>query len=277
MSMLQPPLLQPGSGALPRPALPAVPSRAEWALAAGALALLALAALLPATALPAGYHDFADQRPWLGLPNAMDVLTNLAFVGMGGWLLLALRRSARALCAARRGLMLLLGLGMVAAGLASGYYHLRPDDAGLAIDRLGMVHAFAGVLGLAVAERISSRAGVATAAAVLALAPLSVLLAWQPGNMTPWSLLQAGGLLLLLLLPLGRLQAGALGFSTLAIVLWYALAKGLEMADAPVLALSQGVISGHSAKHFVAAWAVWPVIAALRARHNARPHARSAA
>ena len=35
----------------------------------------------------ASYHQFADQRAWLGLPNAADVLSNLPFALVGlGWL-----------------------------------------------------------------------------------------------------------------------------------------------------------------------------------------------
>ena len=44
----------------------------------------------------------------------------------------------------------------------------------------------------------------------------------------------------------------------------YAAAKALELADAPVFALTQHLISGHSAKHIVAALAAWPVVRALQ-------------
>jgi len=37
---------------------------------------------MPAVAQPASYHAFADERPWLGIPNAADVLSNLAFVAV---------------------------------------------------------------------------------------------------------------------------------------------------------------------------------------------------
>ena len=61
-------------------------SRAESGLLAGCTLALLLAVLLPATGLPAGYHDFADHRAWGGLPNALDVLSNLPFIAMAIWL-----------------------------------------------------------------------------------------------------------------------------------------------------------------------------------------------
>ena len=33
----------------------------------------------------AHYHDFADQSPWLGLPNGKDVWSNLGLILVGAW------------------------------------------------------------------------------------------------------------------------------------------------------------------------------------------------
>ena len=141
---------------------PAHATTAERALLLAVPARMALAALLPAAALPTGYHDFADQRAWLGLPHAIDVLSNLPFAAMGVWGLAWLRRLPPArIGAAQRGLAALFFFGLVATTLCSAVYHLAPDHAGLCIDRLGMSAAFAGLLGLAAADHISARAGVA--------------------------------------------------------------------------------------------------------------------
>lgn len=244
---------------------------AEWALLAAVAVLAVLAAVLPPMTLPAGYHDFADQRTLLGLPYAMDVLTNLAFGLMGAWGLWAVWR-ARALpsdtvAGAQRALAALFFAGLVLTTGSSGYYHfMGPHDAGLCIDRLGMAVAFGGVLGLAAADRVSVRAGRWLAVLVTVAACGAALWHWGTGNMTPWTVLQGGGLVLLALLALRRPLPGALGFSIAGLIAFYAVAKVLELADAPVFALTQHIISGHSAKHLVAALAAWPVIRALRAR-----------
>ena len=250
---------------------------AELALLLAVAALAVLAALLPATGLPAGYHDFADQRTLLGLPHALDVLSNLPFAVMGAWGLWWLRRvPLDRLGTAQRGLAGLLFIGLIATAFCSSGYHLDPHDAGLCIDRVGMSLAFAGLLGLAAADRISARAGVALAALVAVAAPATALVAWLGGNMTPWAVLQGGGLVLLAALALRRPQPRALGFSIIGVIAFYAVAKALELADAPVFALTQQLISGHSAKHLVAALAAWPVVRALQSLARGAPAGHAA-
>ena len=250
---------------------------AELALLLAVAALAVLAALLPATGLPAGYHDFADQRTLLGLPHALDVLSNLPFAVMGAWGLWWLRRvPLDRLGTAQRGLAVLFFVGLMATAFCSSSYHLDPHDAGLCIDRVGMSLAFAGLLGLAAADRISARAGVALAALVAVAAPATALVAWLGGNMTPWAVLQGGGLVLLAALALRRPQPRALGFSIIGVIAFYAVAKALELADAPVFALTQQLISGHSAKHLVAALAGWPVVRALQSLARGAPAGHAA-
>lgn len=250
---------------------------AELALLLAVAALAALAALLPATGLPAGYHDFADQRTLLGLPHALDVLSNLPFAVMGAWGLWWLRRvPLDRLGTAQRGLAGLFFIGLMATAFCSSSYHLDPHDAGLCIDRVGMSLAFAGLLGLAAADRISARAGVALAALVAVAAPATALVAWLGGNMTPWAVLQGGGLVLLAALAMRRPQPRALGFSIIGVIAFYAVAKALELADAPVFALTQQLISGHSAKHLVAALAAWPVVRALQSLARGAPAGHAA-
>lgn len=238
-----------------------------------ALALATWLALwLPATALPVGYHDFADQRAWLGIPHAMDVLSSLPFAALGAWGLLWLHRvPALRLGLAQRALAALFFIGLLATAACSGAYHLSPDHAGLCIDRLGMALPFAGLIGLAVADRISARAGIATGLLVAMAAPAAAVADWLTGNMTPWAVLQGGGLLLLAVLAMRRARTGTLGFSIVAVIAFYAVAKGLELADQPVFAFTQSWLSGHTAKHLVAALAAWPVVSALkRAASDAR-------
>ena len=52
--------------------------------------------------------------------------------------------------------------------------------------------------------------------------------------------------------------------------------KALELADAPVFALTQQLISGHSAKHLVAALAAWPVVRALQSLARGAPAGHAA-
>ena len=239
-------------------------------LEAGLLLTMVLAVLGaclgPAVAQHAHYHAFADQRAWGGLPYAMDVLSNVPFAMGGIWGLLTLQRLHVGLGANwQRPLVTLFFAGLIVAALCSGYYHGRPDNASLLVDRLGMVVAFAGLLGLAAADRVSARAGVATGGVVLLLGVLAVRVWAVSGNLLPWVVLQAGGLVLMLLLARCKVIAGAWGIRLGAVVAVYIVAKLLELGDHLVFDATAGLVSGHSLKHMVAALVAWPVISAM---HN---------
>lgn len=239
-------------------------TRAEAGLLFAVLALSLLAAFAPPLAQAPHFHDFADQRSWLGLPCALDVLSNLPFALFG---LLGLRVLGRVpqLDATQHRLAALFFGGLLVTALGSAVYHWAPDDAGLVVDRLGMTVAFAGLLGLGVATHVSGRAAGWFAAAVLLGGPLSVGVWAASGNLLPWALLQGGGMVLLLVLAVLKPLPGALAVRWGAVIAIYAVAKALEQYDVSVFAATGQLVSGHSLKHLVAAFAAWPVISALRA------------
>ena len=123
----------------------------------------------------------------------------------------------------------LVGAAPCAAG--SALYHWQPQDAGLLWDRLGMVLPFAGLLGLAAASRVSARAGVAAAGAVLLAGPLAVWAWAHTGNLLPWAVVQLGGLLVVLTLACLPRRVGGLALHLGVVVVLYALDKLLEAAD----------------------------------------------
>jgi len=242
----------------------------EAALLLACLALLAIALWGPSLEQPGHYHAFADRRALFGIPNLMDVLSNLAFAGFGAlglWRLWRMPRGVPSLVQLR--LASLFFVGLVATALFSSGYHLQPDDAGLAIDRYGMTIAFAGLLGLAVSTRISDRAGQWLALAVLACGASSIWTWSATGNVLPWATLQFGGMALMLGLGCLPARSNALPVSWIAVIVLYALAKVLEQADVQVYHLTGQWISGHTLKHVVASLAALPVLAALA--HSGRP------
>ena len=73
---------------------------------------------------------------------------------------------------------------------------------------------------------------------------------------------------------------GALPVRWSLVLLAYALAKWCETNDQAIWLASGELFSGHTLKHLVAAFAAWPVIAALPVagrRQNGRKHAVQAA
>jgi hypothetical protein len=210
----------------------------------------------------AAWHipHFVDDRTWLGVPNAGDVLSNLAFLAMGVWGSERLRARNDAPVGANW-----FFVGLILTCLGSGFYHLDPDlPQRLVADRLGMAVAFAGFLGIAASERISTRAG----EAVLVLTMIAGLLAaWVAReNLTPWVVVQFGGMALAVGLALTRPRPGALGVPLGGVIAFYVLAKLLELGDVTMFEATGHMVSGHTLKHLAAALAAWPVIRALGSR-----------
>lgn len=212
-------------------------------------------------------HPFVDARTLLGLPNAMDVLSNLPIAFAGLWGLLALR--GRPLPGANRRAAQVFFVGLLLTGLGSAWYHWAPDAAGLVWDRLGMAVTFAGALGLTVSERVGHVPARATVWTSLLLATVSAALPLWTGNVLPWAVVQFGGMALIVWLALRRPVAGAIGIRLGTLIGIYALAKLLELGDEAVFHATAQTVSGHSLKHLAAAFAAWPVVAALRPRRQA--------
>lgn len=240
-------------------------SRTEGALLWACLALLALAVLGPPLQQPPHAHEFADRRTLLGVPFALDVLSNLALALAGG---AGLRRLAtlppRTLSNMQRAMAGLFFVGLPLTGAASAWYHWHPDDAGLALERCGMAVALGGMLGLAAADRVSERAAAALGLAALLLGAAAVRAWTTTGNVAPWTVLQFGGIALLLWLAV-RAGAACLDVRWSLVVLAYTTAKLLELNDREIFRLTGELVSGHTLRHVVAAFTAWPVLAAIAA------------
>jgi hypothetical protein len=219
------------------------------------------------------YHRMADERTLLGIPNALNVLSNLPFavVGVLGMMQVLRRRtvpeSVRGAYAAFFGGTLLTAFG-------SSYYHLAPDNARLLWDRLPMTVAFMGLLAAIVAERLSAPLGRALLLPLLLAGAGSVAYWYRSemggaGDLRPYALVQFGSLLAIVLIVVLFPDArGRLGTRFLvAGLVAYAAAKLLELADGPIFD-QLGWVSGHSLKHVVAALAAGGIVAMLAQREG---------
>jgi hypothetical protein len=232
----------------------------EGYLLAAILAALAFASFGPAVAQHDHYHAFADQRTWMGVPCTLDVLSNLPFAVAGIWGLLVIGLKRSAAWDARWALATVFFASLLVTTVGSTVYHWQPDNWGLAWDRIGMVGAFAGLLGMAVADRISTRSGLWVALLVLVAGPLAVAIWYSTGNLLPWVVVQGGGMLLVLGLALRRPVPQAWGLPLVAVIACYAVAKFLELGDHAIFAYTGGLVSGHSLKHMTAALAASPLL-----------------
>lgn len=230
------------------------------ARAIAAITLLAFAAafVLPALPQPAGYHDFADHRAFLGVANALDVSSNLAFllVGLAG-LWIALRPGTVFEHAGERVPYAVFFAGVALTALGSAWYHLAPDNERLFWDRLPMTIAFMALIAAQVGDRIDPRAGRALLVPMLAIGAASVVY-WRAteragaGNVVPYGVLQAYSVAILLLISLWLPSRYTRGGDVFAVFACYVVAKLAELLDAQLYGLGHAV-SGHTLKHLAAA------------------------
>ena len=226
-----------------------VKSRPILALIILMAASLAGLLLLPPIAQDQNYHQFADQRKLLGIPNFWNVFSNLPFIAVG---VAGLRQFYRQPATA------VLFSGMILTGFGSAYYHLNPSDATLFWDRLPMTICFAAVLSAAIEERVDERAGTFMLWPLLAVGIASVLLWRWSGDLRLYAWAQFFPLLaLIVVLQLfGPKYTGARYW--LAAAALYALAKLFEFYDDGIFSAG-ALLSGHTLKHLAAAAACFAV------------------
>lgn len=230
------------------------------ALAALSVAVAAVVALfVPPIAQWPEYHDFADRRAWLGIPNFADVVSNLLFslVGLMGLRRLAWDRGRLFLDPREAAPWFVFFLGLVLLGPASAWYHLAPSNAGLMVDRLAMSVVFMAWLAIHLSERISPRLGILALPWLLALG-VGAVLYWYVselagrGDLRPWGYVQFWPVLLILLLIWRTPPRYSRSGDIPAVFAFYATALLAEWLDRPLFTWT-GFVSGHTLKHVLAA------------------------
>jgi hypothetical protein len=219
---------------------------------------------------PLSYHEFADRRTFVGIPNLFDVVSNLPFlvIGLAGLLQLAARKLRSDV--ELRPAIALFYLGVILTAFGSAFYHLRPDNASLVWDRLPMTLAFMGLFALVTGEYINLSLGRLLLWPLLTIAVCSVLW-WQyteqlgQGDLRLYGLVQFLPMLLLPLVFLLYPPRWSCSSDYWMVAGWYLAAKLLEFFDRSVYNLTGGV-SGHTLKHLAAAMAAWQLLRMLRKR-----------
>ena len=227
------------------------------------LALFAGVMALEPIAQSAAYHDFADQRFLLGVPNLFDVASNVAFLIVGAL--------GIALCAGQRrpprvASWMVFFICTALTGFGSAYYHWAPNDATLVWDRLPMALAFMALLVALVVEHVGEGLERFLLAPALATGVMSVLWWRWSGDLRPYLWVQFAPLLcipLLLAMFPARYTHQRFIFYGLGL---YALAKAAEIEDKDIFTLTAHAVSGHTLKHLLAAGAIFALLLMLRRR-----------
>jgi hypothetical protein len=242
-------------------------------------AALALYGLLRLTFGPLpqdpAYHLLADTRTGPGsLPNAGDIVTNLAILA-AGLFGLSLRNRMNVAPEARTATDVLIA-AVILTAFGSSYYHLAPANPTLIWDRLPISVVLMSLLALVMADRVHPLFAREALWPFTGLGIASVLL---------WGASEAMGQEDLLLYLVVRVGAGA-AIAFLVIfrparhtgTIWLVAAMLCEVAmavlerlDHEVFRLTGGLASGHNLKHVLAGIALAFVFWWLRAREMLTP------
>lgn len=215
-----------------------------------------------------GYHGFADQRELLGVPNLLDVASNIAFlvVGVAGiFLCVGPRRPPLAASWST------LFVGTALVFLGSSYYHWEPSNETLLWDRLPMTVGFMALFVALLAEHIDERFERVLLVPALALGVASALWWHFTDDLRFYFWVQFTPLVCIpFVLAMYRATYThriyllyALGF--------YVCAKLAEVWDHQIFALTSNAVSGHTLKHLLAAAAIVALLLMLARRKPLAP------
>ena len=235
------------------------------------IAVLGMILFLPPVRQDPSYHSFADQRQFWGIPNYLNVVSNLPFfvVGLLGLRIVLVQQDRQTFSDGMERwpfLVLFMGVGLAAFG--SGYYHWAPDNGSLVWDRLPMAISFMAFFASMIAERIRVEAGVWLLGPLVMLGIGSVADWRQTDDLRLYGAVQFYPLttipIMLCLCPARYTGAGYI-WGTLG---WYVLAKVFELhaVDHGIFSWGQ-IVSGHTLKHLAAcAGALWVYLYVRRRR-----------
>ncbi|HYK91250.1 MAG TPA: alkaline phytoceramidase [Acidobacteriota bacterium] len=228
------------------------------------------------------YHMFADRRSMLGMPNFLDVMSNMPFLVAGIWgLICTVPQRQRPAFREKheRWPYVLFSLGVTLTCFGSAYYHWSPDNSTLVWDRLPMAVSFMGIFAGTISDRIGARAGRLFLAPLLVIGLLSVLY-WYfselkgAGDLRLYFVVQfftiAAIFLLIILFPARYTHSGWLIAAGGA----YVLAKVLEVLDKQVFYAVK--ISGHTLKHLIASLAAFCIVGMIMRRSTAEAQSKDA-
>lgn len=227
------------------------------------ITLIALYWFFTTTPIPQdlSYHEFGDKRIVFGIPNFLNVISNIFFFvfGITGLYKTILTDNFQLIDELRIVYIVLFCAALMIA-FGSGYYHLWPENWTLMWDRLPMSIVFMALFTIIIGEFISVRLGKVLFMPLISAGMISVIY-WYfsenrgEGDLRFYALIQFYSLLMIIIiLAFFRSHFSHAKAYWLLLVL-YALSKVFEIYDAAIFKFT-GVLSGHTLKHVFAAMAL---------------------
>ena len=209
------------------------------------------------------YHNFADRRILLGIPNFFDVVTNLLFTFIG---IMGLKFCVRNRQEYAEWSWIIFFLGVALVGIGSAYYHLDPTNKTLVWDRLPMTIGFMGLLIAVLSEYVNRNVEKYFLIPAILIGLFSVIYWSYSDDLRIYicvQLIPLLGIPAAMLLYRGKYtHEKFLGFALIS----YILAKMTEMFDREIFSSTGNLLSGHSIKHILASVSILFILVMLRKR-----------
>jgi hypothetical protein len=214
------------------------------------------------------YHAFVDQRELWGIPNFLDVVSNLPFllVGIAGLLWARLARPVT-----MRNILNLLFIGFILLTIGSGWYHWDPRDETLVLDRIPIAIIFMSFFCVIIHDHIGEWYA-AHLWMVLNLIGVGSVLYWHfteqagHGDLRPYALVQFFPLVAMPVIMKLYHSRHEHWRHVLFIYLFFGLAKLTEELDEEIFHALNGVMSGHTLKHLFMALAGTMIVVLVKDR-----------
>jgi hypothetical protein len=205
-----------------------------------------------------GYHDFADSRTFWGIPNTLDVLSNVALAVVGLLGIFATQKRLRGrdfnACVFQ---YLIFFSGVFLTGFGSFYYHLSPSNETLIWDRLPITILSIGFFCSVISEMVSPKASLILVSPLL-LIGIGSIFYWNyteslgSGDLRLYGIVQFLPLILIaLIFFMFKFPENYLPY-IIGLMIFYALSRLTEFLDHQIFETLQ-FISGHTLKHLFAA------------------------
>tara|TARA_Y100000817_G_scaffold68423_1_gene51998 strand:- start:2437 stop:3039 length:603 start_codon:yes stop_codon:yes gene_type:complete len=189
--------------------------------------------------LPQSYHNFSDKRTILGIPNGINVLSNIVFIFLAIYLLQKKKSN-------------LLSIYLILLAIASSYYHLNPSDDTLFWD----------VLMIATTSMIifTMMSGTKNGELFYLFGILSVIYWKMTGDLRLYLVILIG---MPLYIALKYYENKKVKNDVILLLFFYLLCRIVEHNDHFIYKITNNTISGHTLKHIFAGLSIYYTIKLL--------------
>lgn len=204
------------------------------------------------------YHEFVDERNFMGISRVWDTVSNVAFLWVGCLFIKEIFLTDK-----KDHNLILVAIGSILVCFGSAYYHLLPADSRLLWDRLPIAVVFAGILNYSIHSNQMIKESMKNQFDIgYLLFSISAVLIWYIGSLYEknwlglYVFIQFGGMILLIYMAMTG-KNKEFNKKIILVLLWYVLAKLAEHFDNQIYHMTNELFSGHTLKHILSAIALY--------------------